>query len=61
MEVGRLRKAKASRGGPQISHLLFVDNNIIFGEALTICALGVKDILHEYEECSGQCVNFENL
>lgn len=38
---------------------MFVDDCILFGETSRrgICLL--KDILEKYEDCSGQCVNFE--
>lgn len=56
---GKIAKAKASRNGPLISHLLFVDDCILFGKATVDGARALKSILLEYENCSGQCVNFE--
>ncbi|KAA3483545.1 reverse transcriptase [Gossypium australe] len=55
---GLLKGAKASRRGPAISHLLFADDCILFGEASTTGAKILKDILQDYKICSGQCVNF---
>lgn len=49
---------KASKRGPTISHLLFADDYILFGEATKSRTRILKDILKEYEICSGQCVNF---
>ncbi|KAH1106316.1 hypothetical protein J1N35_010084 [Gossypium stocksii] len=57
-EEGLLKGAKASRGGPEITHLLFADDCVLFGEATATSAMVLKDILKEYESCSGQCVNF---
>ncbi|KAA3478183.1 reverse transcriptase [Gossypium australe] len=54
-----LKGVRASRRGPQISHLLFVDDCIIFGEATERGAGLLKKILREYRECSGQKVNFD--
>ncbi|KAH1130140.1 hypothetical protein J1N35_001518 [Gossypium stocksii] len=53
-----LRGVKASRRGSAISHLLFADDCILFGEATIGGARMLKDILKIYESCSGQCVNF---
>ncbi|KAA3455702.1 reverse transcriptase [Gossypium australe] len=55
---GLNRGAKASRKGPEISHLLFADDCLMFGEAIEKGARVLKDILKVYENCSGQCVNF---
>ncbi|KAA3489015.1 reverse transcriptase [Gossypium australe] len=53
-----VKGAKASRKGPEISHLLFANDCMMFGEATEKGAKILKDILKEYESCSGQCVNF---
>lgn len=57
MRRGLIRGAKASRRGPPISHLLFTDDSILFGEALKTEAEALKSILRTYENCSGQSVN----
>ncbi|XP_016694234.1 uncharacterized protein [Gossypium hirsutum] len=59
VEEGFLKGVKVSRRGPQISHLLFADDCILFGEATCRGATSFKAILSEYRRCSGQCVNFE--
>ncbi|KAA3468684.1 reverse transcriptase [Gossypium australe] len=53
------RGVKASRSGPQISHLLFVDDCILFGEATERRAGQLKRVLSEYRTCSEQQVNFD--
>ncbi|KAA3463932.1 reverse transcriptase [Gossypium australe] len=55
---GVLGGAKVSRRGPKISHLFFVDDCILFGEASVKGANVFKGILKEYKEVSGQCVNY---
>ncbi|KAA3477308.1 reverse transcriptase [Gossypium australe] len=56
--AGLVMGAKVSRRGPEISHLLFTDDCMMFGEATEQGARNMKNILEEYESCSGQCVNF---
>ncbi|KAA3455898.1 reverse transcriptase [Gossypium australe] len=58
VEVGNIRGVKASRRGPEISHLLFADDCLLFGEATKERAYFLKEILQQYKRCSGQCVNF---
>lgn len=53
MMGGLLKEAMVSRRGPQISHLLFVDDNILFGEVTTKGVTLLKGILKEYESCLG--------
>ncbi|KAA3462798.1 reverse transcriptase [Gossypium australe] len=55
------RGVKASRRGPQISHLLFVDDCILFGEVTERGAGLLKRMLREYRTCSGQQVNFDKF
>ncbi|KAA3476597.1 LINE-1 reverse transcriptase isogeny [Gossypium australe] len=59
MGKGLLKGAKTSRRGPEISHLLFADDCILFGEVTNRGATILKGILKEYERCSAQCVNFD--
>ncbi|KAA3460843.1 reverse transcriptase [Gossypium australe] len=53
-----MKQGLTSRKGPAISHLLFTDDCILFGEASSKGARILKDILQDYEKCSSQCVNF---
>ncbi|KAK5783847.1 hypothetical protein PVK06_038363 [Gossypium arboreum] len=54
-QEGILRGQKVSKNGPSISHLLFADDCILFGETTRKGAHLFKNILQEYELCSGQC------
>lgn len=56
---GLFRGVKANRNGPVVSHLLFADDCIIFGEATMNGVKVIKEILKEYELNYGQCTNFE--
>ncbi|KAK5833051.1 hypothetical protein PVK06_016862 [Gossypium arboreum] len=56
---GLLKGVKVSRSGPKVSHLLFVDDCILFKEATKRGACVIKEILWEYKNGSGQYVNFE--
>ncbi|KAA3482737.1 reverse transcriptase [Gossypium australe] len=58
-EGNKISGAKVCRGSPTITHLMFADDCIMFGEASNRGVNVFKDILTEYEACSGQCVNFE--
>lgn len=57
-EEGNLRGVKVSRRGPQISHLLFVDECILFGEATDKGIMTFENVLKEDKVFSGQCVNY---
>lgn len=52
---GKIRGVQASQYGPQISHLLFADDSIMFGEASVSVAMELKGILKECEKGSEQC------
>jgi len=65
--MGLLRQAESTnllrghlicRGAPPISHLLFADDSIFFCKASKEQARVIKKILKDYEEASGQQVNF---
>ncbi|GMI81726.1 hypothetical protein HRI_001841900 [Hibiscus trionum] len=56
---GSLQGARIARGAPLVTHLLFADDSIIFGEASSSAATNLKNILHTYSQCSGQLINFE--
>ena len=47
------------RGAPQLSHLLFVDDSIIFCRASIDVGLRVMKVLSDYEHESGQKLNME--
>ncbi|KAA3476861.1 reverse transcriptase [Gossypium australe] len=51
-QAGLVKGAKVSRRGPEISHLLFADDCMMFGEATEQGARNMKEILKEYENCS---------
>ncbi|KAA3467328.1 reverse transcriptase [Gossypium australe] len=61
MEGGLIKGAKTSRRGSTISHLLFADDCVLFGEATNKGARLLKGILKEYERCSGQCAKFNKF
>lgn len=56
---GHLKGVKTIQSGPQISHLLFADDCVLFGEAIMRGVMVLKRILKEYEVNSGWCVNFD--
>lgn len=54
-----LNGVRVSRRGPQITHLLFADDCVLFAEATSKGANTLQQIQNEYEVCSGQCINYE--
>lgn len=48
---------KVAKGSKPISHLLFVDDNIIFCRATLPKWQAVQQVLYHYEQASGQCMN----
>ncbi|GAA0160414.1 hypothetical protein LIER_16973 [Lithospermum erythrorhizon] len=59
----RIRGVQVGRQGPMVSnlldHLLFADDSLLFGQATMEECMVVKGLLKQYEEASGQCVNFD--
>ncbi|KAA3462805.1 reverse transcriptase [Gossypium australe] len=55
----KINGAKVCRASHSITHLMFADDCILFGEVSNRGINVLKDILREYKECSGQCINFE--
>ncbi|KAK3225473.1 hypothetical protein Dsin_005335 [Dipteronia sinensis] len=49
---------KCSRKGPNISHLFFADDNLIFTKADDNNCLEVRKVLETYSSASGQLVNY---
>ena len=59
VNVKEIHGAKASRNGPEISHLLFADDSLLFTRATRQECIKVVDILNKYEAASGQKINYE--
>ncbi|CAM8940407.1 unnamed protein product [Rhodiola kirilowii] len=57
--VGALSGIKVCRNAPVVSHLFFADDSIFFLKCKVAEAETLRDILSQYEEASGQRVNFE--
>ncbi|KAG8654446.1 hypothetical protein MANES_05G130301v8 [Manihot esculenta] len=56
---GNLHGFRISRGGPQISHLFFANDSLIFFRANVQEALELKRILRIYENAYGKLINFK--
>ena len=60
MEAARNKKLSGisiCRGSPRITHLLFVDNNILYSKAAGMERRELVNIDQKYEEASGQKIN----
>ncbi|KAL9680496.1 hypothetical protein QQ045_018375 [Rhodiola kirilowii] len=57
-ELGLLRGVKICRGAPEITHLMFADDCMLFLKANKDSVKWTRDILRRYKEISGQKVNF---
>ena len=57
--MGRLKGVQVCRKAPQISHLLFADDSIIFCKASMEESNRVIKVLSDYERDSGQKLNKE--
>ena len=55
----QIHGAKASRSGPEISHLFFADDSLLFTRASPQECTIIVDILNTYEAASGQKINYE--
>ncbi|KAA3488442.1 reverse transcriptase [Gossypium australe] len=54
-----IRGTREVRGAPRVTHLLFADGSLIFGDATAMGTSNVLKVLQLYAKCSGQLVNFE--
>lgn len=52
-----LRRLRVCQGAPEINHLLFVDDSLIFCKAEETLSQKLLEILKKHELTSGQCVN----
>ncbi|KAH1097265.1 hypothetical protein J1N35_014186 [Gossypium stocksii] len=58
-QKGRICRANVSRASPSITHHMFADDCILFGKVSNRRISVPKEILKEYDVCSGQYINFE--
>ena len=56
-DIGELRGVSISRNGPKLTHLLFVDDSLIFCRAQNNDCQKLLEILGIYERTSGQQIN----
>lgn len=55
----KLHGAKTSRNGPEISHILFANDSLLFTRANRHEYQIIVDILNQYEVTSGKKINYE--
>lgn len=56
---GLIQGIQMAQGAPQISHLFFADDNLLFASANINAAVCLKKDFKIYEKASGQMVNFQ--
>jgi hypothetical protein len=57
IETGKWKAMRAGRHGPLISHLMFADDLLIFGQATTETMTAVREALDKFSDMSGHKVN----
>ncbi|GLT31149.1 hypothetical protein SLA2020_059080 [Shorea laevis] len=57
MQTRALQGSKVCRGGPQLSHLFFADDSLLFGTATEKEALTLVTLLQQYRAVSRQQIN----
>jgi hypothetical protein len=56
---GKWKPMRAGRNGPSISHLMFADDLLSFGQATEENMRAVMDVLNKFCSMSGQQVNYD--
>jgi hypothetical protein len=59
VEDGQWKPMRAGRNGPPISHLMFADDLLLFGQATDETMTVVMDVLTKFCSMSGQHVNYD--
>jgi hypothetical protein len=57
IDAGHIKELKVCQRSPGISHLLFVDDSLLFFEANLDQANKVKTVLNNYEQATGQLLS----
>jgi hypothetical protein len=58
-EDGKWKPMRAGRNGPAISHLIFADDLLLFGQAVEENMNAVMEVLNRFCSMSGQQVNYD--
>ena len=61
MDQGSLKGIAACQGAPEISHLLFADDGLIFCRATREDCMALEQVLETYEHASGQQLNRDKI
>ena len=54
---GEIRGVSLCPTSPRISHLLFVDDSLVFYRATVSECVKIQSLLYQYEQASGQSIN----
>lgn len=57
--MGGIHGIQVARNAPKLTHLLFVDDSLLFTRAIVKEIEFLMDVLKTYQEASGQLINFD--
>ena len=60
-QYAKLKGVADNYKAPLISHILFVDDTLLFGKTTLEEAINFQRVIQTYERASGQCINLDKF